>query len=198
MAHRSAVPGSSAIAHLRYLVVQSRQGDAGHGLPTVHSPRSAGLRWPTGDSGHKGDAPDRAGEPGGWRWDRRNPGGSPHTYEIAGRSSHCLRGCFRQRRSAHSWRPPSDMRLKLDENLPARLVGELSALGHDVDTVPEQGLKGSPDPPRLERSPGIGTVPDHPGSRLLRSQGFQAWHAPRHSPCPSPRALASIPDRENP
>lgn len=38
------------------------------------------------------------------------------------------------------------MRLKLDENLPARLVGELSALGHDVDTEPEQGLQGSPDP----------------------------------------------------
>lgn len=38
------------------------------------------------------------------------------------------------------------MRLKLDENLLARLVGELSALGHDVDTVPEQGLQGSPDP----------------------------------------------------
>ncbi len=38
------------------------------------------------------------------------------------------------------------MKLKLDENLPARLAGELSALGHDVDTVPDEGLKGTPDP----------------------------------------------------
>ena len=37
------------------------------------------------------------------------------------------------------------MNIKLDENLPARLAGILSALGHDVDTVPEEGLGGKPD-----------------------------------------------------
>jgi hypothetical protein len=38
------------------------------------------------------------------------------------------------------------MRIKLDENLPAGLVGDLQALGHDVDTVPSEALAGHPDP----------------------------------------------------
>lgn len=37
------------------------------------------------------------------------------------------------------------MRIKLDENLPHSLAAELSALGHDVDTVPQEGLRGQPD-----------------------------------------------------
>jgi predicted nuclease of predicted toxin-antitoxin system len=37
------------------------------------------------------------------------------------------------------------MRIKLDENLPYGLVVELSALGHDVDTVPQEGLTGQAD-----------------------------------------------------
>ena len=37
------------------------------------------------------------------------------------------------------------MKLKLDENLPFRLVDELSNLGHDVDTVPNEGLEGRLD-----------------------------------------------------
>lgn len=38
------------------------------------------------------------------------------------------------------------MRIKLDENLPGALVRALSALGHDVDSVPQEGLTGRPDP----------------------------------------------------
>lgn len=38
------------------------------------------------------------------------------------------------------------MRIKLDENLPVGLVEELSRLGHDVDSVPQEGLTGKPDP----------------------------------------------------
>ena len=38
------------------------------------------------------------------------------------------------------------MRIKLDENLPADLVEDLAALGHDVDTVPSEGLAGHDDP----------------------------------------------------
>jgi predicted nuclease of predicted toxin-antitoxin system len=38
------------------------------------------------------------------------------------------------------------MRIKLDENLPESLADELAALGHDVDTVPREGLKGRDDP----------------------------------------------------
>ncbi len=37
------------------------------------------------------------------------------------------------------------MKIKLDENLPARLAGILSAHGHDVHTVPDENLSGRPD-----------------------------------------------------
>ena len=37
------------------------------------------------------------------------------------------------------------MRVKLDENLPSSLVRDLSRLGHDVDTVIEEGLTGQRD-----------------------------------------------------
>jgi len=37
------------------------------------------------------------------------------------------------------------MKVKLDENIPLRLAGELAKLGHDVDTVASEGLKGRSD-----------------------------------------------------
>ena len=37
------------------------------------------------------------------------------------------------------------MRVKLDENLPERLAGALLELGHDVDTVIQEGLQGQED-----------------------------------------------------
>lgn len=37
------------------------------------------------------------------------------------------------------------MRVKLDENLPARSVASLVELGHDVDTVVGEGLAGTKD-----------------------------------------------------
>ena len=37
------------------------------------------------------------------------------------------------------------MKIKLDENLPERLVGVLSVHGHDVHTVPDENLSGRPD-----------------------------------------------------
>jgi len=37
------------------------------------------------------------------------------------------------------------VKVKLDENLPARLVWLLAELGHDADTVPQEGLAGRPD-----------------------------------------------------
>ena len=37
------------------------------------------------------------------------------------------------------------MNIKLDENLPERLVSELEALGHDVDTVRSEHLAGRSD-----------------------------------------------------
>jgi len=37
------------------------------------------------------------------------------------------------------------MKIKLDENLPARLAGILSTRGHDVHTVPDENLSGRSD-----------------------------------------------------
>jgi predicted nuclease of predicted toxin-antitoxin system len=37
------------------------------------------------------------------------------------------------------------MRIKLDENLPVELVTVLREQGHDVDTVPDEGIGGAPD-----------------------------------------------------
>ncbi|MDH4216986.1 MAG: DUF5615 family PIN-like protein [Gallionella sp.] len=37
------------------------------------------------------------------------------------------------------------MKIKLDENLPARLKNALLAHGHDTDTVNDEGLTGQPD-----------------------------------------------------
>ena len=37
------------------------------------------------------------------------------------------------------------MKIKLDENIPLELGPILRAQGHDVDTVPEEGLNGQPD-----------------------------------------------------
>lgn len=37
------------------------------------------------------------------------------------------------------------MKIKLDENIPTRLVNILSKLGHTVDTVIQEGLKGQED-----------------------------------------------------
>ncbi|MFO1422921.1 MAG: DUF5615 family PIN-like protein [Candidatus Competibacteraceae bacterium] len=37
------------------------------------------------------------------------------------------------------------MKIKLDENLPARLAHVLERHGHEVDTVPQENLTGKPD-----------------------------------------------------
>ena len=37
------------------------------------------------------------------------------------------------------------MRIKLDENLPVRLVDDLRGMGHDVDTTHDEKLDGLPD-----------------------------------------------------
>ena len=42
------------------------------------------------------------------------------------------------------------MRIKLDENIPASSVALLRVLGHDADSVVEEGLAGRPDVPVWE------------------------------------------------
>ena len=38
------------------------------------------------------------------------------------------------------------MKFKLDENLPVELAVELRAMGHDTDTLADEGLCGEADP----------------------------------------------------
>jgi predicted nuclease of predicted toxin-antitoxin system len=42
------------------------------------------------------------------------------------------------------------VRFKLDENLPVELAAELRAMGHDADTVADEGLCGKADPAVVE------------------------------------------------
>lgn len=50
------------------------------------------------------------------------------------------------------------MKFKLDENLPSELVAELSAAGHDVETVLGEGLVGALDETVLDRARTEGRV----------------------------------------
>ena len=63
------------------------------------------------------------------------------------------------------------MNIKLDENLPERLVAELSALGHDVDTVRTERLAGRDDtePQSDSWSRRIWTSPTFVGTRQART-----------------------------
>lgn len=73
------------------------------------------------------------------------------------------------------------MRVKLDENFPAALAGDLAALGHDVQTVIEEGLKGRPD----------GQIADAAGreGRFLVSQDLDFSDARRFVPGRHPGLL---------
>ena len=44
------------------------------------------------------------------------------------------------------------MKIKLDENLPSPLAPRLTAMGHDIQTVVEEGIAGEPDPVVWEAS----------------------------------------------
>ncbi len=43
------------------------------------------------------------------------------------------------------------MKFKIDENLPAEICADLHGLGHDAETVPDEGLSGSSDETLLKR-----------------------------------------------
>lgn len=46
------------------------------------------------------------------------------------------------------------MKIKLEENLPIRLARALQELGHDTDTIPEEGLTGRDDLQVWDAAPG--------------------------------------------
>lgn len=77
------------------------------------------------------------------------------------------------------------MRLKLDENLPARLVPILVELGHDVDTVVREGLKGAKDDdlwPAVQKAERFLITKDLGFSDVRR---YPPGHPPRHHRVPA-------------
>jgi predicted nuclease of predicted toxin-antitoxin system len=66
------------------------------------------------------------------------------------------------------------VKIKLDENLPARLAENLRALGHDVDTVPEEGLAGRDDGEVWQEAQSV--------SRFLITQDLDFSDARRYAP----------------
>jgi len=87
------------------------------------------------------------------------------------------------------------VKVKLDENLPAKLLDDLRAAGHEADTVRDEALAGAPDAVVLGRvrddrrvlltlDKGIANVraypPEHHSGIVLFSRG--AWDAARRLP----------------
>ena len=58
------------------------------------------------------------------------------------------------------------MKFKLDENLPVSSAATLTSVGHDVDTVTQEGLIGAPDRDIVAAATEAGTDPDLPGPGL--------------------------------
>jgi predicted nuclease of predicted toxin-antitoxin system len=51
------------------------------------------------------------------------------------------------------------VKFKLDENLPVSSVAILASAGHDVDTVPVEGITGAPDPDVVAAATGSRRIP---------------------------------------
>jgi hypothetical protein len=67
------------------------------------------------------------------------------------------------------------VKIKLDENLPERLVAKLQSLGHDVDTVRAGHLAGKDDNGVWQAAQAA--VPNHAGPGFLRCAPIHAWDA---------------------
>ena len=50
------------------------------------------------------------------------------------------------------------MKFKIDENLPIEIIDEIRGLGHEADTVINEGLKGFADPQILAAAKTAGCV----------------------------------------
>ena len=71
------------------------------------------------------------------------------------------------------------LKIKLDENLPERLVSELSQLGHDVDTVRTEHLAGQTDEQVWRAAQSANRFSDHPRPRFFRHAALHARDARR-------------------
>ena len=50
------------------------------------------------------------------------------------------------------------MKFKLDENLPVELVEDFRVLGHDADTIIDEGLRGAADPAVVDAAFSVGRM----------------------------------------
>jgi predicted nuclease of predicted toxin-antitoxin system len=119
----------------------------GPGLLAPYRPRPANLRRGTCGPLDPGAGADHSRQPRGRVHGRGNPSGLPLSH---GRRR--ARGDrFRCRLSRGGSPLPRDssssLKIKLDENLPSVLALDLRVLGHDVDTVRDEGLEGEDDTP---------------------------------------------------
>jgi len=71
------------------------------------------------------------------------------------------------------------VKIKLDENLPERLVPELAKLGHDADTVRAEYLTGRPDNEIWQAAQSMDRFLITPRSGLLRRSPIRAWDTRR-------------------
>ncbi len=68
------------------------------------------------------------------------------------------------------------MKIKLDENLPARLIDGLAKLGHDVDSVPLEALSGQPDAKVWDASQEAQRFLNYPRPGFLRRAAVCPWN----------------------
>jgi predicted nuclease of predicted toxin-antitoxin system len=73
------------------------------------------------------------------------------------------------------------MRIKLDVSIPLSLVTALDALGHDVDSVPQEGLTGKPDPDVWSGAQESGRVLITQDLDFFRCTDIRAGNPPRSS-----------------
>jgi hypothetical protein len=94
---------------------------------------------------------------------------------------------------------PGNVKLKLDENLPVELVTDLRVMGHDADTVTDEGLRGAADPDAVDAAftagrilftldKGIANLRRYPIANMRERPCFDL--TPREEG-PSPRLCAS-------
>ena len=94
------------------------------------------------------------------------------------------------------------MRIKLDENLPTSVSPSLRALGHDVDTVPEEQLNGRDDGAIWQAAQDSRRFPGYTRPRFLRHSAVSSrdtsWHTAPSSAQPRPYRPGSAAARHFP
>ena len=113
-----------------------------------------------------------------WRKERRRRRSSRTSRRSPGRTSgQPSRSRRRPPRKTYPSPRRTRLEIKLDENLPTALVHLLTNLGHDVDTVPDEGVAGQDDTVVLRAAQDAG--------RFLITQDLDFSDARRSHPAPT-------------